>query len=256
MSELNFSSEFTEPWPDILEALGVEFCPAEIAKKKKLELYGVLKKRVSALSLSRKINSLSPLKFFLQLESLLVQEAPISDLSPLSNLSKLKELNLMCCKSIQDLKPLSGLSRLTELYLQCTAVSDITPLSSLSSLKILSLEYTKVVSLTPLAHLKLKELIITGTGVVDLSPLREMPLEKLSVYKSKVSKAELTAFKEDHPQCVVEAGNDYTAYESRCSCGVIASPKVSSSKEFMSLAEIYRSKMKTQNALTQVPWLS
>ncbi len=66
-------------------------------------------------------------------------------------------------------------------------LSDISPLSKLKSLKKLVLAGTQVADITPLKNLKLAYLDISGTNVKDITPLRDMPLRKLYLSRTPVN---------------------------------------------------------------------
>ena len=76
----------------------------------------------------------------------------IADLAPLSAFTSLRKLN---CSNIQGLRSLTGCPpSLTELNCYCSPVTSLAPLTACTALRSINLR---------------------GTGVVDLSPLDELP---------------------------------------------------------------------------------
>jgi Leucine-rich repeat (LRR) protein/membrane-associated phospholipid phosphatase len=111
-------------------------------------------------------------------QSVNLRGAPVQDLRPLAQMTKLKELDL-CGTLVRDVTPLSGLSDLKSLNLQFLRVSDLTPIAGTASLRSLNLGGTPVYDLTPLAGLtNLRDLVAAVTKVRDLTPLA--PLRQLN----------------------------------------------------------------------------
>ncbi len=95
------------------------------------------------------------------MQSIDLNNALITDLTPLSGLGALQTLNLSSTEVI-DLTPLSGLGALQTLILVNLQVKDLRPLSGLDSLRSLCLFSTQVTDLYPL-----KKLISKGVSVTD-----------------------------------------------------------------------------------------
>ena len=122
--------------------------------------------------------ALMPLAQSIQLESLDISEAGISDLSVLSGLTNLVHLKLGH-NEISDLTSLAGLTRLEMLELDQNRIWDLSPLSGLVNLKMLELSDNYISDLFPLAELtNLEVLRLKGNKISDVSPLTE--LSKLS----------------------------------------------------------------------------
>jgi len=138
-------------------------------------------------------SDISPLKYFVNLESLEFNSNPITDLSALAGLTKLKSLkagflqvgdltplaglvnleylNVGFCP-VGDFTPLAGLTKLRMIDADSCQVSDLTPLSSLTSLDNLILKHNPITDVAPLANLtNLKNLLLEGCPVADYSPL-------------------------------------------------------------------------------------
>ncbi|OQA28744.1 MAG: Internalin-A precursor [Verrucomicrobia bacterium ADurb.Bin345] len=138
-------------------------------------------------------SDISPLKYFVNLESLEFNSNPITDLSALAGLTKLKSLkagflqvgdltplaglvnleylNVGFCP-VGDFTPLAGLTKLRMIDADSCQVSDLTPLSGLTNLDNLILKHNPIADVAPLANLtKLKNLLLEGCPVADYSPL-------------------------------------------------------------------------------------
>ncbi len=123
------------------------------------------------------VDSLSPLEG-MKLVSLTIQETPVSDLSPLRGMP-LKWLDVYEVRGVTDLSPLEGMP-LGYLNLTGTAVSNLPhSVSSLKSLRWLLLDGTRITTLEPLRPLRLERISLRHTGVTDLTPIQGMPLKQL-----------------------------------------------------------------------------
>jgi len=127
------------------------------------------------------------------LQKLVINNMPISDLSPLSGMSNLQildcsrvqvidlsfvsglaNLQILDCSEVQviDLSFVSGLANLQILSCSGMPVSDLLPVSGLINLQQLSCSHTEVSDLSPLSGLtNLQELSCSYTKVSDLSPV-------------------------------------------------------------------------------------
>lgn len=81
-----------------------------------------------------RITNLEGLQYFTDLESLVVCNSKLKDLSALSSLANLEYLNLSYNK-ISDLSPLADLPKLKHLRLVHNRVKDLSPLGSIKSLQ-------------------------------------------------------------------------------------------------------------------------
>ena len=131
-----------------------------------------------------KVADLTQLKG-MKLEKLYMNNAPINDLGPLAGMP-LKELMLVGTK-VKNLNALKG-TPLQSLWLNGTPVRDISPLAG-CPLVSLTLEGTKVADLRPLSKMtSLKRLHIGQTPVSDLTPLRDMKLDRLVFTPGNIKK--------------------------------------------------------------------
>ncbi len=124
------------------------------------------------LSLDRtSIESLSPLFGHKSLSALSAVRTNICDLTPLSGLKQMKRLRLDRTQ-VSDLKPLSTLEKLKELSLNFCPVGDLKPLSNCQKLIHLYLRKTKVSDITPIAGYKLQDLLLDGSELADITPIK------------------------------------------------------------------------------------
>eukprot|EP01117_Protostelium_nocturnum_P016447 TRINITY_DN6506_c0_g3_i1.p1 TRINITY_DN6506_c0_g3~~TRINITY_DN6506_c0_g3_i1.p1 ORF type:complete len:501 (-),score=120.42 TRINITY_DN6506_c0_g3_i1:55-1410(-) len=123
---------------------------------------------------------------FLNLQSLDISSAGMTDWSNLSHLNQLIHLNLGEAK-VSQLDPLSGMVNLKFLNLCRTQINSILPLSNLHELVFLNLSGTKIGDISPLSNMrKLKVLRLGSTHVTSLSPLSECTeIEELDVHNTK-----------------------------------------------------------------------
>ena len=98
----------------------------------------------------RKIQSLKGLEHAINLESLVVTNAKVSDLTPLAGLENLRVLVLANNRRITDIASLAGLIHLELLDLQNNQISDISPLKGLVNLKLLNLSGNQILDFTPI----------------------------------------------------------------------------------------------------------
>ena len=107
----------------------------------------------------------------------------ITDLSPLAELP-LTHLCLQGCHAITMFSPLKDMS-LTWLNLCRTRIKDLTPPAKLP-LSHLDLHRTGTNNLKALQGVPLRSLDIRFTKITDVSPLKEMLLEELSLYPRRI----------------------------------------------------------------------
>ena len=124
------------------------------------------------------VSSLAPLEG-MKLEMLTIQGSCVTDLKPLRGMP-LKALDMAWVRGITDLKPLERMP-LTYLNLTDMLISDLSVVASLKSLKWLVLDRVPVTDLSPVRGLPLEQLSILGTRVTDLTPLKELPIYQLGL---------------------------------------------------------------------------
>ena len=170
------------------------------------------------------------------LESLAVVDCDMKDLSPVADLTGLRELHLMGCKSLTDIGALAGLPALESLVLSyCEGLSDLSALKKLGGVTRLGLpegitqeEFAAVVEalpglrelelveckeikdLGPLTRLpKLRHLVAVGLGADSYAPLHQMSglrylLLSEDLFKEKAD--EIRRLEEALPRCTIAAG--------------------------------------------------
>ncbi len=134
-----------------------------------------------------KIQDISCLTYFVNLERLELQFHAITDISPLAGLTKLHSLALGG-NNITDISTLNALVNLRFLSIFNCQATDYRPLSKLTNLQTLFISWSTFEDLTVLAELKdLTTLYIDNTLVADLSPISDLKLTGLHLDGSKVT---------------------------------------------------------------------
>lgn len=131
-----------------------------------------------------KVSDISAVKG-MQLEVLQLQETGVTDLSMLAGMP-IRELNLKNV-AIDSLDAIADLP-LQTLWVPGTQVSDISALAGKPMVS-LDIEGTKVSSLEPLATMSsLKRLNIVDTPITDLTPLKDLQLERITLTPQTITK--------------------------------------------------------------------
>jgi len=155
------------------------------------------------------LNALLALPWLTQLTVVLCDN--LTDVSGMAELKQLTHLFMLLCNSLTDVSALSGLTQLTDLFLMQMKVSDVSALNGLKQLKMLGLSNMQVNDVSVLGSLKqLKSLVLSNTQVNDVSalgslkqlesldlrdtqvsditPLQHLPLKKLNLQKTPISR--------------------------------------------------------------------
>lgn len=111
------------------------------------------------------VTSLEDLKMMPNLEHLLLYLNDISDISPLEDLP-LKTLALSG-NPISDFSPIAKLTKLQYLELCCTLFEDASLMKDMSHLRVLSLNDTYVRDIAPLKDLPLEEISLSTSNIID-----------------------------------------------------------------------------------------
>ena len=140
----------------------------------------------------QEVKDISPLKYCLNIEELVIISSKVSDLTPLSGLTALRSLTL-AESAVSALTPLEGLSQLLELNLWGNQITDITPVKALTNLERLDLSNNQIADISALTELKqLKALLVMGNPVGDFSPLAELKqLQELWVLDNLVKSVDV-----------------------------------------------------------------
>jgi Leucine-rich repeat (LRR) protein len=140
---------------------------------------------------SRFTLDLSPIGNLHKLESIYIDEAPVSNIEPLKFITSLKKLRLDKTQ-IKSLKPVKNLKNLRELYLNSAQIYDLEPLRQLTNLQMLWIVDVPVSDLEPVKGLtNLYNLSLQRTRVYDLEPIKEFnKLFSLALCYSQVNNLE------------------------------------------------------------------
>lgn len=122
------------------------------------------------------ISSLEPLSKIKSLRIIRLWEGTsLSDLSPLVNNIDLQEL-IINYSPISDISVLGRLKKLRYLSLRDTEIEDISPLVHLTNLESLNIINVRVTNITPISKLpKLQDLRLYGVPIADISCLSALP---------------------------------------------------------------------------------
>lgn len=129
-----------------------------------------------------------PMRYFTNLELLVLSNNQITSLTPFASLTSLESLWLSN-NQIIDLTPLAGLTNLTTLQLGNNQITDLTPLAGLTNLENLGLFGNQISNLRPLSRLtSLHTLDLHINQISDLSGLENLTnLENLGLYTNQIS---------------------------------------------------------------------
>lgn len=119
------------------------------------------------------ITNLQGLEHAVNLESLVIKNGKISDLTPLAGLQKIRVLKFYG-SNISDLTPIAGLVNLAYLNLLDNNISDITPLDGLVNLKVLLLGGNQIIDFTLLHGLVGIETLDLGDIPIDPEILQRL----------------------------------------------------------------------------------
>ena len=149
------------------------------------------------------ISDLKPLSEFVRLEDLHLSGTALTAVAPLDNLKGLKSLHASN-SPIQSIETLNVLADLEELDISNTPIEDVYELWKLKKLKKLNCAGTQIKRLDALEKMEsLEYLDCSNTNVTKLSPLDYLPLTTLKCYNTRVSARAIENFKASHPDCQV-----------------------------------------------------
>ena len=125
-------------------------------------------------SLWESVSDLSPLRYCLNMEGIVIDRSQVSDLSPLGGLTKLRGIRIDN-SLVSDLSPLAGLSSLTGVEFPRNQIEDISALAALPGLERVELIDNRIADFSPLYGLQnLKVLRIQRNAAQDVSGLKEL----------------------------------------------------------------------------------
>ena len=144
------------------------------------------------------------LDYILTLEELDCYEGNFDSLAPLHLMPQLKRLEIRDLE-LYDYTPISSLYKLNVLSAVFCSLSETEVLSGLSQLEVLDLSYplSEKMDLSGLTNLtELRELYCNACYGISLYDIIHLPnLEVLSLYFSPIDEAELSMFRQIHPNC-------------------------------------------------------
>jgi Leucine-rich repeat (LRR) protein len=120
--------------------------------------------------------------FGMRLDTLVLQESAVTDISPLAGMP-LGVLDLKMSQ-VEDLTPLEGME-LIWLSLERNPVVDISPLQGMP-IESLNLEGTQVTDISALKGMPLKQLFIRRMPIESLEPIRGAPLKRLYMDRTRI----------------------------------------------------------------------
>ncbi|MBD8490559.1 leucine-rich repeat domain-containing protein [Echinicola sp. CAU 1574] len=169
----------------------------------KRELHRLTSSR--SISIEKKsIQNLRPLVDFINLQTLEIYDAPLSDISDLAKFEMLRNLKITQAPVV-GLEPLAGLKTLETLNLSNTGVEDLRPLEGLKGLKTLILSGTGIKRLKGLEELyDLEELDIASTNVRSINDIKDLTnLKRLICFNTRINSRQIDSFRESNPECDV-----------------------------------------------------
>lgn len=144
---------------------------------------------------SRRINDLSPIRFFSKLEELRLAQATCIKIGTIDLSKKLKILKIKMFKYdyLNLCKSKIVLDNIEELHIHCVGITDIFALSGLLKLKKLFIKtenkFTNVKSVTDLLNLKiLEELNLDGNKIRNVEILQKTNVKSLSLKSNNIHK--------------------------------------------------------------------
>lgn len=122
---------------------------------------------------------------------------------PFKYLTDVKYIDLGHNETLTDFSFVSYMPNLEICIASGSLLSDLTPFASCKKLEFLELAWCgKLVDLSPLAECdSLKYLNICRTDVEDISPLEDLPLERLHFFPCPLDQATRDAYQDTHPDC-------------------------------------------------------
>ncbi len=135
------------------------------------------------------ITDLTPLSGHASLETLDLRHNPLDDVKPISRVASLRSLTLFDT-DVSDLSALHSCPHLSILDAGDTLITSIAALDGLDALQILMIRKSPLQSLDQIeTHPLLERIYLSGTQVIDLSPLINLPRLKLVELDEKMRPA-------------------------------------------------------------------
>ncbi len=128
-----------------------------------------------------------------------------SSFEPLKYCTKVKYIDLSKNPGLTDISFLANMPDLEIVILSGSYTDDLTPLANAGNLVFLELAHCgNITDVTPLADCgKLANINLSYTKVTDLSPLYELPLERLYAVMSDIQPSHWEKIQQLHPDCAI-----------------------------------------------------
>lgn len=126
------------------------------------------------------VSDLSDLRHMKKLQTLVLDQQEISDITPLKDLP-LVSVSL-CDNPVKDFSPLADSAILEELYIEETEVQSLEAFSELTALRVLAVSNAEPADLAPLQDSHLEELRIVMIEEESEEILKKLPLRKLMIH--------------------------------------------------------------------------
>ena len=135
-----------------------------------------------------RIKSLEDLKWFKNLEEVIIVYNSIEDISVLAEIKNLKYVNLSN-NFITDISALGKLDELQSVILDNNSIKEITPLKGLKYVRQLGLENNKISNINSLKDYKVIELLnLNRNNIKDISPVRNLVTLKFLYFTQNLVK--------------------------------------------------------------------
>jgi Leucine-rich repeat (LRR) protein len=193
-----YQTEFLREWWNSLDAVWQSLLKGQIGctnyEPSDLELQKILDITEFLVEQENQIQTIDPLRKFYWLEKINIASQGIRDINALVGKDNLKEVMLQN-NPISDLTPIEEDTLITVLNIENTQISDLSKLERMKHLRTLNASGTGIKSLKPLARMtELEELFINNTAIKNISPIEDIPsLKLLKIYNTKVKSRTVTA---------------------------------------------------------------
>ena len=190
---LNWWENLSDTWRDAFDLEKRDrYSLHELTQRPKLSITG------------SKIQELTPLQVFSNLQELSLNQVGITSFAGLGTHENLRILSITN-GPLQSINGIQNLPNLEELNVNNTAIEDLTELRQTKTLKRLNCSGTNVKKLKGFNDLKSLEFIdVSNTGIFNLDWLAELPnLKKIVCYNTRLRDYEVEGFRARFPDCEI-----------------------------------------------------
>lgn len=133
-----------------------------------------------------------------------------SHFEPFKYCTKVKYIDVSMNPGLTDISFLANMPELEIVILSGSYIDDLTPLANAANLVFLELAHCgNITDVTPLAGCgKLANINLSYTKVTNLSPLYELPLERLYAVMSDIHQSHWEKIQQLHPDCAIRYDGD------------------------------------------------